>query len=591
VWVLFLVLLFRSEDSLAWLDESSSRGNLISTASVTVNIDPATDGLVDEATASDINYFETVERDFIIDNDGSEDVQYTIEYENISGVDDMLCQTLGVEATLNGEVIYDIGDGPLSPSAGFDGFSYKVNNLSSGESDSWELNITWYEMANRETYEGQTCEFKFVVDAWQKGYNNSSKGWSDSGELDDNIISVQDGTPPVISNVDSSEPVDTRNEANSIQVDITWDTDENATSKVVYDTVDHVAGTWEDYANSAPSPEDTSADNTSHEVRLSGLDASTTYYYRVVSEDANGNLASSDQEGFLTNDPDNVVASTDIVMNEFLPDPVGDDDAAMPDGEWVELYNRGASDVDVDGWYLKDGDGNQLDITALNSDSNGDISDAGETIVEAGSYLVIYDNSSFNLGNSDEWIYLYDFGDNLIDDYSFGYAGDYIALHEGKTYARIPDGGFWVDPDGTPGEENELGDEETRIYREAAFENCFEGREFDESQKNKDICSLDFLEYLRMIKSKDNLRIPTDVYETLIESVEEVEINKDSIVPVETEEDNPVTKNAEEAPIKLEEEDDILAKEEELDEKESQDELEDSVIDDEDQPLNSNNNE
>ncbi|MBI2098284.1 MAG: lamin tail domain-containing protein [Candidatus Wildermuthbacteria bacterium] len=43
-----------------------------------------------------------------------------------------------------------------------------------------------------------------------------------------------------------------------------------------------------------------------------------------------------------------------VLINEFLPNPTGADNAAMPDGEFVELYNGSGSPVDVNGWVLYD---------------------------------------------------------------------------------------------------------------------------------------------------------------------------------------------------------------------------------------------
>ncbi len=44
--------------------------------------------------------------------------------------------------------------------------------------------------------------------------------------------------------------------------------------------------------------------------------------------------------------------SNSIVINEFLPNPVGNDTA----GEFIELYNSGLVSVDISGWGLDDGD-------------------------------------------------------------------------------------------------------------------------------------------------------------------------------------------------------------------------------------------
>jgi len=140
-----------------------------------------------------------------------------------------------------------------------------------------------------------------------------------------------------------------------------------------------------------------------------------------------------------------------VVINEFLPNPSGNDNAPKPNGEWVELYNKGVSDVDVAGWVLYDeNDNNELPITTNNTDT-------GSTIVSAGGFLVVYRNgdSDFALDNTGgDTVRLYDGaigGDaNLIDSHTYT-----INALEGKSFARIPDGSDnWVDPLPTPGEPN-----------------------------------------------------------------------------------------------------------------------------------------
>jgi hypothetical protein len=80
---------------------------------------------------------------------------------------------------------------------------------------------------------------------------------------------------------------------------ITWTTDENATSRVEY-------GTSTSYGNMTAV--DVSADHTSHSVTISGLSPATTYHFRVVSEDASGNVALSSDGTFVTNASDDVTA-------------------------------------------------------------------------------------------------------------------------------------------------------------------------------------------------------------------------------------------------------------------------------------------
>jgi hypothetical protein len=92
-----------------------------------------------------------------------------------------------------------------------------------------------------------------------------------------------DETPPVISQISVSNITETG-------VDITWATDENSTSQVEY-------GTTTSYGSS-------SSLNTallkSQIVNLSGLDANTTYHYRVISKDADGNETVSEDKTFTT---------------------------------------------------------------------------------------------------------------------------------------------------------------------------------------------------------------------------------------------------------------------------------------------------
>jgi len=160
-----------------------------------------------------------------------------------------------------------------------------------------------------------------------------------------------------------------------------------------------------------------------------------------------------------------------IVLNEFLPYPdgeaygfdFGNDSSTMPRGEWVELYNNSDSDVDLDGWYIKDADNNTIGITASSTD-------LASTIIPAGDWIVVYMNEAV-LDNDGDTVNLFDANDTLIDSYSYsnhdyceleptaGSENSYDAsggscgdIPSNKSYARIPDGiGTWVDPIPTPG--------------------------------------------------------------------------------------------------------------------------------------------
>lgn len=84
-------------------------------------------------------------------------------------------------------------------------------------------------------------------------------------------------------------------------VTITWTTNENSTSVVVY-------GTQSLSATTTTQTVSDSALVLAHSVGLTGLTASTTYYFRVESKDASNNLATSTEMTFTT--PAAVVADT-----------------------------------------------------------------------------------------------------------------------------------------------------------------------------------------------------------------------------------------------------------------------------------------
>ena len=93
-----------------------------------------------------------------------------------------------------------------------------------------------------------------------------------------------DTTGPVISNIQATSITET-------EATITWDTDENATSRVEYGPTS---------AYGSFSPIDSSADNTSHSVTLSSLSDGSDYHFRVISADASLNNSTSGDNIFTT---------------------------------------------------------------------------------------------------------------------------------------------------------------------------------------------------------------------------------------------------------------------------------------------------
>ncbi|MBW2963407.1 lamin tail domain-containing protein [Candidatus Woesearchaeota archaeon] len=189
-------------------------------------------------------------------------------------------------------------------------------------------------------------------------------------------------------------------------------------------------------------------------------DGTENWQYNYDSSHANGNgktlewSGSSWQESFVlggTPGRENSVAGFSqnygaLQISEFLPDPIGGDDAAKPWGEWIEIYNPTETPMDLDGlvFYDKDDD-HELYIVDTTTTSG--------TIIQAGSYLVIYRNedSDFALNNDGyEEVRLADGypinSSNLID--SVSYSGSV----EGMSWSKIEGG--WYKSLATPGSEN-----------------------------------------------------------------------------------------------------------------------------------------
>lgn len=99
--------------------------------------------------------------------------------------------------------------------------------------------------------------------------------------------STTDTVAPVITSVLASPQV------NSSKIE--WMTDERSTSKVYYGTTTAI-----DIASTSTLSASVRGMTRDHEVKLSNLSASTTYYFKVVSEDASGNLAVSSVSSFTT---------------------------------------------------------------------------------------------------------------------------------------------------------------------------------------------------------------------------------------------------------------------------------------------------
>ncbi len=137
-------------------------------------------------------------------------------------------------------------------------------------------------------------------------------------------------------------------------------------------------------------------------------------------------------------------AAADIRLNELLSNPSGSDDGL----EWVELYNRGAADVDVSGWVLR----TATQATGGSSDSLPD----GTSIV-AGGFLLVGAGGvgaiTVNNGTGGDGVYLLcddvildsvvygaDNSDGLVDDWGIPATSIADVPGENETLGRREDG-------------------------------------------------------------------------------------------------------------------------------------------------------
>ena len=109
-------------------------------------------------------------------------------------------------------------------------------------------------------------------------------------------------------------------------------------------------------------------------------------------------------------------SQADVVINEIMRNPTAVSDF---NGEWFELFNTGSTDIDIEGWTIRD-DGS--DSHVINND--------GSLVVGAGDYLVLginadsisnggldvdYEYQDVTLGNGTDEIVLLDLSLTEID--------------------------------------------------------------------------------------------------------------------------------------------------------------------------------
>jgi len=370
-------------------------------------------------------------------NDGSLDATYGL-WQVQTGGDNGLCSALEINASLGGISRYN---GPLST------FTLSPFGTLTSISHDWTFTIT---LSNDdEALSNKTCAFDLHVKAWQTD-SDGTWGLRDEEILSNSITTgIFDTTPPTISNITIGSPGE-----HNTKVPISWDTDEPATTVVEW-------GTTTTYGHIAT---DTMLTN-HHTFDIPNLIDYQLYHFRIKSTDEHGNESISSDRTFRIVNLLPTPSSSSIVINEFLPDPFGSDNAAMPGGEWVELYNTSTTSINVNNWKLCDFSILPCQRPILISSTN---TNTGDTWIPGKGYLVVFLNGTYpGWMNNDggDMITLYNASNTQIDQR--GYFG--ITVVEGKTFARFPDGSiFWYDPIATPGQENILESSDAMLIPDSA---------------------------------------------------------------------------------------------------------------------------
>lgn len=97
------------------------------------------------------------------------------------------------------------------------------------------------------------------------------------------------------------------------------------------------------------------------EASFSGLDETTTYYFKIYPYTNSGSDIDYKTDGTVPQDDATTLETPDIVLNEFLADPDATTGDANRDGivdtdddEFIELVNTGTTDLDISNWVFSD---------------------------------------------------------------------------------------------------------------------------------------------------------------------------------------------------------------------------------------------
>lgn len=185
------------------------------------------------------------------------------------------------------------------------------------------------------------------------------------------------------------------------------------------------------------SPEHTFAKAGNFTIKLSAGDGqSTTTKEKIIKVGRSEQLSASvNLVSALVKSSGQNNGSSKIIINEFLPNPEGDD----ADGEWIELKNTGSEKIDLLNWKIDDGEGGSSPYKF-----------AGIWINANNFFVLPRTKSGLALNNTGDSVRLFNDLDELIDEV------EYEAATEGAVYARDKSGAWYWTTVLTPQAENEI---------------------------------------------------------------------------------------------------------------------------------------
>ncbi len=163
----------------------------------------------------------------------------------------------------------------------------------------------------------------------------------------------------------------------------------------------------------------------------------------------NGSFHCSFYDGGTPGRPNSIMNLdySNIIINELFPNPQGNDDDLMPNGEFIELYNKENNNTNLAGIYFKDSSNHKIHIS--------DTTTINGTTINSENCLAVYMNGFSGFLNNDgfEEITLYDPDGNIIDKVTYSDPPEALSasLSNNMWHYRLP----------TPNKENQKIDPKT----------------------------------------------------------------------------------------------------------------------------------